>query len=148
MINPLNLVTKKHITSYSQDFQLQFINLLRHSLHSMEPEIIQEILKICSDIPSYSPMFTSSAKYRLKQYLKGNINFLLAVDAIYTLSVKYFVADSSIKLSKTQEILLISRVLQGRTWGQTMAKSGVNWKIAHGMMKKAVKKITPLVENC
>ncbi|NHJ00618.1 MAG: tRNA(Met) cytidine acetyltransferase [Candidatus Heimdallarchaeota archaeon] len=147
MIQPLSLIAKRIIPSFSKDFQLQFINLLRHSLHSMEPEIVQEILKWCNNIPSYAPELTSSGKYRLKQYLEGKINFLLAVDSIYALTMKYFVTKSSIKLSNSQEILLITRVLQGRTWGQTMAISGLKWNVAQGLLEKAVKKISKLVEN-
>ena len=125
----------------SADFLLQFIALLKQSLHSMSPELASHILKSCSSLSNYKVRITSSGKIRLKNYLKGNLNFLLTVDVIYELAIAYFVSPTTIKLSSSQEFLLISRVLQGRTWGQTRGRTGLNWKAANALLEKAVAKI-------
>jgi tRNA(Met) cytidine acetyltransferase len=141
VIHPISPLATSIINQASSDFLLQFLALLKQSLHSMKPELVIQILKSCSLIPDYKPKITSSGAFRLKNYLKGNINFLLAVDVIYELTTKYFVSPKTIKLSPSQEALLITRILQGRTWGQTLSKTGLNWKAANGLLEKAVVKI-------
>ena len=84
---------------------------------------------------------TQSGKYRLQRYIEGNLNFLLAVDVLQELVVSYFVVPLDIKLSNSQELVLMSRILQGRTWGQTLQKTGLKWKEANGLLKKAVLRI-------
>jgi tRNA(Met) cytidine acetyltransferase len=125
----------------SADFLIQFITLLKHSLHSMKPELVVQILRSCSLTPNHRPKITTSGRIRLRNYLKRNVNFLLAIDVIYELVVAYFITPSTIELSPSQEMLLISRVLQGRTWGQTLGRTGLNWKSAHGLIEKAVDKL-------
>ena len=132
---------RRIIDQASADFKLQFLSLLKHSLHSMKPELVQQILKSCSLPPAYTPKITSSGSFRLQNYLKGNINFLLAIDVIHELTLAYFLSPSLIKLSTSQELLLISRILQGRTWGQTLGRTGLNWKAANGLIEKAVNKL-------
>ncbi|UCE13959.1 MAG: hypothetical protein JSV04_01980, partial [Candidatus Heimdallarchaeota archaeon] len=57
-------------------------------------------------------------------------------------AIKYFVSPEKIKLSSSQEALLITRVIQGRTWSQTLARTGLDWKTANGLLAKAITKIS------
>ncbi len=141
LIRPISHSAASIINPVSADFLLQFIALLKQSLHSMSPELTSQILKSCSSLSNYKVRITSSGVIRLKNYLKGNLNFLLAVDVINELAIAYFVSPTTIKLSASQEFLLISRVLQGRTWGQTLGRTGLNWKAANALLEKAVAKI-------
>ena len=84
---------------------------------------------------------TQGGKYRLKRYIEGNLNFLLAVDVLQELVVSYFVVPLELKLSPSQELVLMSRILQGRTWGQTLHKTGLKWKQANGLLQKAILRI-------
>lgn len=131
------------VNNASSDFLLQFLALLKQSLHSMKPELVFHILRSCVPIPNHELRITSSGKIRLFNYLKGNLNFLLAVDVMYELVMKYFISQpSNVKLSQSQEALIIARILQGRTWGQTLGRTGLTWKAANGMLKKAIEKLT------
>ncbi|MFX1516553.1 MAG: GNAT family N-acetyltransferase [Promethearchaeota archaeon] len=141
VVHPLNSSADTIVSQASADFLLQFIALLKQSLHSMKPELVIQILKSCSPVPDYTPKITSSGKIRLKNYLKGHLNFLLAVDVIYELATKYFLSQKRIKLSSSQEALLVTRILQGRTWGQTLSKVGLKWKTANSLLEKAVVKL-------
>ncbi|MFX0210368.1 MAG: GNAT family N-acetyltransferase [Candidatus Hodarchaeota archaeon] len=140
VIHPLKHSAETIINQASADFLLQFIALLKQSLHSMKPELVVQIIKSCSLVPDYKLKITSSGKIRLRNYLKGYVNFLLAVDVIYELTTKYF-TSRKIKLSPSQEALLITRILQGRTWGQTLSKTGLKWKTANSLLEKAVAKL-------
>jgi tRNA(Met) cytidine acetyltransferase len=140
VIHPLKNPAETIVDQASADFLLQFMALLKQSLHSMKPELVVQIIKSCSLIPDYKLKITSSGKIRLKNYLNGHVNFLLAVDVIYELATKYF-TSRSIKLSPSQEALLITRILQGRTWGQTLSKTGLKWKTANSLLEKAVAKL-------
>jgi tRNA(Met) cytidine acetyltransferase len=136
---------KRFIDQVSSDFQFQFISLLKHSLHSMKPELVLQILRSSNGTPEYKPRITPSGHFRLQNYLKGNINFLLAVDVVYELVVTYFVAQPSMKLSSSQKLLLVSRILQGRTWSQTLAKTGLDWKAANRLIEKAIQKLADTI---
>ena len=140
VIRPLKHSAVAIINQASADFLLQFIALLKQSLHSMKPELVLQIIKSCSLVPDYKLNITSSGKIRLRNYLKGYLNFLLAVDVIYELTTKYFTSNT-IKLSPSQEALLVTRILQGRTWGQTLSKTGLKWKTANSLLEKAVAKL-------
>lgn len=142
VIHPVSASARTIVNQASADFLLQFISLLKQSLHSMVPDLALQILKSCAHIPDYQPRITSSGKIRLNNYLNGNLNFLLTVDVIYELATKYFVSPNEIKLSSSQEALLITRVIQGRTWSQTLARTGLNWKAANGLLAKAIAKIS------
>ncbi|MHA2329460.1 MAG: GNAT family N-acetyltransferase [Candidatus Hodarchaeales archaeon] len=141
VIKPISQSSVQIVERASADFSLQFIALLKQSLYEMKPELAIQILKSCCSISDYKPRITSSGKHRLQNYLKGNLNFLLAIDIMYEIVASYFVSPSEVKLSPSQEILLISRILQGRTWGQTLGKTGLDWKSAHQLLEKAVRKI-------
>ena len=140
-IRPISDSAANIINPVSGDFLLQFIALLKQSLHSMSPELTAQILKSCSTLSRYKVRITSSGNIRLRNYLKGNLNFLLAADVIYELAKAYFILPTTVKLSPSQELLLISRVLQGRTWGQTLGRIGLNWKAANALLEKAVAKL-------
>lgn len=140
-ILPLSSTTKTIINQASADFALQFIALLKQSLFAMRPELAIQILKSCFPVVGHTPNLTAAARLRLANYLKGHLNFLLAVDAMYELAVLHFVLAKPVKLSPSQEMLLISRVLTGRTWGQMLGKTGLSWKSSQSLLKKAIKKM-------
>jgi len=141
LINPIAPTAKKIIDQASRNFALQFIYLLRHSLFDIKPELAILILRSSTYNLGYKAKMTQSGKYRLQRYIEGNLNFLLTVDVLQELIVSYFVVPLDIKLSNSQELVLMARILQGRTWGQTLQKTGLNWKEANGLLKKAVLRI-------
>ncbi|MCK4848532.1 MAG: tRNA(Met) cytidine acetyltransferase, partial [Candidatus Heimdallarchaeota archaeon] len=141
LIYPISEAAKHLVNQASRNFALQFIYLLRHSLFDIKPELAILLLRSCGNITDYRAKITQSGKYRLKRYIEGNLNFLLAVDVLQELVVSYFMMPLDIKLSSSQELVLMSRVLQGRTWGQTLHKTGLTWQEANGLLKKAILRI-------
>ncbi|MHA1972168.1 MAG: GNAT family N-acetyltransferase [Candidatus Hodarchaeales archaeon] len=141
MIYPISKLAKTIIRQASQDFKVQFIELLRHTIHTMSYELVQEIMYSCEPLHEYRPIITGSGKIRLENYVEGKLNFLVAIDAIYELTKAYFLVDRDYSLSKSQEGLLISRVLQSRTWGQTKGKTGLDWNTSQALIRKALTKI-------
>ncbi len=142
LVKPLSDQAQVFIEQTSRDFFFQFIHLLKQSLFELKPELVLLIMQSCVSIPNYQVRITQSGNYRLKKYNAGYLNFLLAVDVLQELAIAYFVTPLDIKLSSSQEMLLISRILQGRTWGQTLGKTGLTWKEANGLLIKAIKKIS------
>jgi tRNA(Met) cytidine acetyltransferase len=140
-ILPFSYTSEEIVLRVSADFSLQFISLLKQSLFEMRPELVIQILKACYPVKGYTPNLTPTAQMRLTNYINGHLNFLLAVDAMYELAVLHFVFENPIKLSPSQEMLLVSRILQGRTWGQMLGKTGLTWKSAQSLMKKTIKKL-------
>ncbi len=147
LVKPLSDRAITIVEEASRNFFLQFIHLLKQSLFDLKPELALLIIHSCVSIPNYQMKITQSGNYRLKKYIEGKINFLLAVDVLQELAIAYFAAHIDVKLSSSQELLLISRILQGRTWGQTLGKTGLSWKEANGLLINAIKKITGAVSN-
>ncbi len=141
LINPISEAARQIINQASRNFALQFIYLLRHSLFDIKPELAILILRSSANNADYKVKMTQSGKYRLQKYIEGNLNFLLAVDVLQELVVSYFVIPLEIKLSNSQELVIMSRILQGRTWGQTLHKTGLKWKEANGLLRKAILRI-------
>ncbi|MHA2054258.1 MAG: GNAT family N-acetyltransferase [Candidatus Hodarchaeales archaeon] len=141
LIKPLSDNAKKIIFQASRDFSFQFIQLLNQSLFDMRPELVIEILRSCAFTVKYKPVITKSGKYRLERYIQGHLNFLLTVDVLHELSVFYFVNPKQLELSSAQEMLLVSRILQGRTWGQALGKTGLSREKSYGLLRKGIKKI-------
>ena len=142
LVKPLSNKAQAFIKQASHDFFFQFIHLLKQSLFELKPELALLILQSCVSIPDYEINITKSGYYRLKKYNEGKINFLLTVDVLQELVVSYFANPLEITLSPSQELLLISRILQGRTWGQALGKTGLSWNEANGLLMKAIKKIS------
>lgn len=140
-LKPLSTSASKIIDQVSQDFIFQFIPLLNQSLFEMKPELAVEILRSCSSTTTYKPVITGSGKYRLERYIQGHLNFLLAVDVLQELTISYFVNPKQIKLSSAQELILTSRILQGRTWSQSLGKTGLSREATFGLLRKGIKKI-------
>ncbi|MHA1329684.1 MAG: GNAT family N-acetyltransferase, partial [Candidatus Hodarchaeales archaeon] len=142
MIYPISISAKRIISQASQDFLVQFVELLRHSIHTMPYELVREIIYSCNPLSEYKARITTSGQIRIKNYVEGKLNFLMAIDAIYELTKGYFLSEKRYHLSKSQEGLLITRVLQSRTWGQTKGKIGLDWNASQALMRKALAKIT------
>jgi tRNA(Met) cytidine acetyltransferase len=141
LVHPNSDRARNFVNRASRDFFLQFIYLLKQSLFELKPELALEIIRTIVNISDYEPRITGSGKYRLQKYIMGNLNFLLTVDVLQELVLSYFVQPMEIRLSSGQEKLLIARILQGRTWGQTLGRTGLSWKVANGLLKKAIIKI-------
>ncbi len=146
-IKPLSEKAERIIKQASQDFTFQFIQLLNQSLYDMKPELVIEIINSCSLPSKYDPVITNSGKYRLERYIQGHLNFLLTVDVLHELVISYFINSKKTRLSPAQELLLISRILQGRTWGQTLGRTGLSREKAFGLLRKAIKKVHEITEN-
>ncbi|MHA1976126.1 MAG: GNAT family N-acetyltransferase [Candidatus Hodarchaeales archaeon] len=142
LVNPLSDQAKAFVEQASRDFFFQFIHLLKQSLFELKPELALVILQSCVSIPDYKIRITRSGNYRLRKYNDGKLNFLLAVDVLQEIAIAYFIKPLGVTLSSSQELLLISRILQGRTWGQTLGKTGLSWNEANGLLMKAIKRIS------
>ena len=140
-VKPNSINASELVNQASRDFFLQFIHLLKQSLFELKPEICLEIIRSMVNIPNYEMRITDSGLYRLRKYIEGNLNFLLVVDVLYEIVIAYFAIPMKIQLSPGQEKLLIARILQGRTWGQTLGKTGLTWKEANALLKKSIEKI-------
>ncbi len=147
LIKPLSDQAKVVVEQASSDFFFQFVHLLKQSLFDLKPELALLIIQSCISTSDYTTRISKSGYYRLRKYIEGNINFLLVVDVLYELTITYFAKPLDIKLSTSQKLLLISRILQGRTWGQTLGKTGLHWKEANGLLVKAIRKIAGTIET-
>ncbi len=116
---------KEKVEMARRKFGERFITSLGEIHKHMEPEIAREIL---NSLPKYKNLELDPIDWkRLIVYSWGPGNYETMVDVIYRIASSYFFLKSKPKLSREQEIILISKVLQHGQWedvGRAIGKGG------------------------
>ncbi|MHA2230886.1 MAG: GNAT family N-acetyltransferase [Candidatus Hodarchaeales archaeon] len=123
------------------DFLIRFSELLQSLYKNLDTELAQELLKSCSRIPDFSTRLTQSMRLRAWRYCWGQLYPIVAIEALRELAIWYFLYRPPVRLSRAQELILISRILQSQTWGKSMVKTHQTWINAQGLLKKAMKRL-------
>lgn len=129
------------------DFLIRFSELLQNLYHELDAELVRQLLKSCSPIWDFSTRLTQSMRLRVWRYCWGQLYPVLAMEALRELTIWYFLCRPVVRLSRAQELILISRVLQSRSWGKSMVKTHQTWIDAQGLLKKAIKKLLKAYEK-
>ncbi|MFX0116749.1 MAG: GNAT family N-acetyltransferase [Candidatus Hodarchaeota archaeon] len=131
----------------SSDFLIRFSELLQSVYNDLDPELVHQLLSSCSSIPDFPIRLTPSMRLRAWRYCWGQLYPVLALEALRELALWYFLCRPSVRLSRAQELILISRILQSQTWGKSMVKTHQKWIDAQGLLKKAIKRLLKAYES-
>ncbi len=136
VLHPLTEVTKRIVKIANKSFKLKVINALHDSYRSLETDVALLILKSGETVnPNYEPKLDLILWDRLRIYSYGPMTYEAACDVMYELARAYFICypNFKVKLSKTEEYILVSRVLQAKSWEATAEEIG---KKQHFVMMK------------
>ncbi|MHA2271762.1 MAG: GNAT family N-acetyltransferase [Candidatus Hodarchaeales archaeon] len=129
------------------DFLIRFSELLQSLYHELDAELAHQLLKSCSPIWDFPTRLTQSMRLRLWRYCWGQLYPVLVMEALRELAIWYFLCRPVVRLSRAQELILISRILQNRSWGRSMVKTHQTWIDAQGLLKKAIKRLLKAYEK-
>ncbi len=122
VLYPLSDLTKKIVEIANKSFKLKVIDALHDSYRGLETDVALLILETGVTIDSnYTPKMDPIRWDRLRIYSYGPMTYEAACDVMYELARAYFISypKFKIKLSKIEEYILVSRVLQAKSWETT-----------------------------
>jgi len=122
VLYPLSDLTKKIVEIANKSFKLKVIDALHDSYRGLETDVALLILETGVTIdPNYTPKMDPIRWDRLRIYSYGPMTYEAACDVMYELARAYFISypKFKIKLSKIEEYILVSRVLQAKSWETT-----------------------------
>lgn len=143
----ISLNGQQAVERANADFLIRFSGLLQSLYKKLDTELAQELLKSSSRISDFSTRLTQSMRLRVWRYCWGQLYPIVAMEALRELAIWYFLRRPSVRLSRAQELILISRILQVQTWGKSMIKTHQAWINAQGLLKKAMKKLLKTYEK-
>ena len=148
VVRPLKKELEGAIREYYREFRIRLVEWLRYVHYDMEPRLALLLLKggyIWERLEKpfkYEPRLTDIQKKRIAAYHMGILSYELVSDAIQELIKAYFVDEDPKKpeIDELAELVLICRVLQARTWSQTieLIDEGISRKKAMKLFGKAV----------
>ena len=122
VLYPLSDLTKKIVEIANKSFKLKVLDALHDSYRGLETDVALLILETGVTIdPNYTPKMDPIRWDRLRIYSYGPMTYEAACDVMYELARAYFMSypKFKIKLSKIEEYILVSRVLQAKSWETT-----------------------------
>ena len=126
VVKPLVKSLESAIREYYREFRIRFVEWLRYVHYDMDPHLARLILRgghIWERIEKpffFEPRLTRIQKERMRAYKWGILSYELVSDVTQELVKAYFIDEDPRKpeLDEILELLIISRVLQARTWPQ------------------------------
>ncbi|MEL9909178.1 MAG: tRNA(Met) cytidine acetyltransferase TmcA [Desulfurococcus sp.] len=122
VIQPISEVARRLVEKAAGEFKSKILNSIPVNYREMEPEIALLILDsepyVYRDKPIY--MFTPVAIDRLWTYCQGPMTFEAAADIMFKIARIHWLLHPDVrpKLTRLQEIVLLTKSLQALTWDE------------------------------
>ncbi|OYT46059.1 MAG: ATPase, partial [Desulfurococcales archaeon ex4484_42] len=128
VIKPLNPKWEVLVKIASSEFRTKLLNSLHDVYRFLESDVALLLLKSsCDELPQLKISLSPIQLDRLKNYCLGPTTYEAVCDAVMILTKYYWASrcEERPKLSRKHELLLIMKVLQGRSWGEVAEELGV-----------------------
>ena len=121
VVKPLNRRAESIIRNVYREFKLRFLESLPDVYYDLDPYVAAQLLNVHVWEVSETPHMSSSQWERLLEYVNGNLTYEGACDAVRQILLAHFLSSgkSKLKLELEDEVGLISRCLQCRSWERT-----------------------------
>jgi len=120
VVKPLNERAMKYIRRANREFRLKLINSLHEPYHDLDIYVARMLLTSVKDavIDKCKPNLTDVQIGRVVSYAWGQMTVENCMDVVTELAKTYFyrAADDRPRLSEIEELILITRVLQAKSW--------------------------------
>ncbi|HEC96498.1 MAG TPA: tRNA(Met) cytidine acetyltransferase, partial [Euryarchaeota archaeon] len=135
VIRPLNQSTYRYVVSANKEFKLKLVEALPINYQDMEIGVASLLLSCGEPLINEltKSVFTPVQLDRLWIYCVGPMTFEAAADLMHILAKLYWLLpeDKRIRLSKIEEIILIAKALQGRSWDSIKEEYNIPIKALH-----------------
>lgn len=143
VIHPLNELWDRMVNEASKEFTLKLVESLHSVYRDLEVDTAYLLLTQAQHNLSDNLCINLTAAQieRLKVYVKGLMTFETVCDAVTLLAKKFIYSGNFRKLSEVDGMLLISKVLQGRSWHEISEELGISRVQLTNMVRKIVAKL-------
>ena len=118
VIKPLNEKAKKYINVFSKEFLRKLIYSLPEPYHDLNPNTARILLNSTNNIELKLELSPPQIG-RFMSYAWGDMTLENCMDTMQILAKKYFMMKDNERLSELQELLLITKILQAKSWRVT-----------------------------
>ena len=144
VIKPIDKRCKEFVKVVEKEFMLKLIDCLVDPYNELEPEIVLKVLEANRGIKDDGVDLTRVQWKRLAAYAFSTLTYESTRDCVYKLVKHHFLNENNkLRLDREENLLLIARVLQARSWEEIKELMGhggtVFWMIElKDLMKKLV----------
>lgn len=117
VIKPLTERAAEYVKVVAMEFKRRLLSSLAEPYHDLSPKVVRALLKSTPGCPA-QPALTVFQVGRLISYAWGDMTLENCMDCMVELAKAYFMSNNSF-LSEEQELLLITKVLQAKSWRVT-----------------------------
>ena len=120
VIRPLKEEVKKIILQANREFRIKLLNSLVDPYDDLDPYVARLLLFTWNNpvFKEYKPRLTEIQVERVASYAWSGMTYECVSDCVRELTLAYFYNDETNrpKLSEKEELILITKVLQARSW--------------------------------
>lgn len=129
VVKPLKDDVKEIILRANKEFRLRLLNSLVDPYDDLEPRVARLLLRTWGEpvFEGYKPKLTEVQLERAENYAWSAMTLESASDCMRELTLAYFYNDETSRpqLSELQELMLITKVLQARSWKNACDELGL-----------------------
>ena len=141
VVKPLTEECWKVVRELNKHLKYKLIEALSDIYYFLEPEVARLLFKF-GRLKSSMITLNKVQWTKARMYATGRMIYEAAVDAIRLLVKKYFVEmPSTLGFSEKDELLLIAKCLQGRTWSETSKVTKMKIKRIKQRLRELIGKI-------
>ena len=143
VIKPLTKRAKDYVRLANREFRIKLVNSLHEPYHDLEPKVASLLLKAKMSKGGGELSLTPIQVGRLLSYAWNLMTLENCFDAVRELAKCYFLDDKpkELKLSRLEELLLIVRVLQAKSWRVTCNQLNIKPPVAMDGLRTAIRKL-------
>lgn len=137
VIKPLNEKVEVYVKRIALEFKRRILSSLAEPYHDLGPRIVRALLHSTPSTP-VRPNLTAYQVGRLVSYAWGDMTLENCMDCMVELAKAYFMGGHRF-LSEEQELLLITKVLQAKSWRITCQELDMSPPKAMDLLRKAAR---------
>lgn len=143
VIKPLTERAEAYVKLANREFRVKLVNSLHEPYHDLEPKVAALLLKSKIGKGLSKLFLTEVQRGRLLSYAWDLMTLENCFDAVRELTRYYFLDDDlqKPKLTKFEELLLIVKVLQAKSWRVTCNQLKVKPPVAMDSLRGAIRKL-------
>jgi len=147
VIYPLNTTVRRIISIANREFKIKLLNSLHDTYRGLETDVALMILKSGETIDAdYIPKLDAIRWDRLRIYAYGPMTFEAACDVMFEIAKAYFISYPyfKVKLSSIEQYILVSRVLQAKSWDEVANDIGKRSSFVMNRLKEIAGRVAKI----
>lgn len=140
VIKPLSDKVRKYVHIFSSEFKKKLLGSMPEPYHDLNPRTARMIFHSIGSV-DYKPLLSKYQIARFMSYAWSDMTVENCMDVMVELAKTHFMTLKC-ELSELQELLLITKVLQGKSWKVTCDELGITPPVAMDELRKCAKMLS------